>query len=114
MKRPLFALAVLVATPFAAEAHDTTPIEREMSRQYDQIKQYRRNGDLTRIEYRRLMREQDTIDNMLRQARSDGHVNQREFNRICDIQEAARENIYREATDWQYSRFRRWASRYRK
>ena len=113
MKRSILALAILAATPFAAQAHDTTPIEREMSRQYDLIKQYRRNGDLTRVEYRRLMREQGYVDDLLRQARSDGHVNGREFRRICNVQEGARENIYREATDWQYSRFRRWLARYR-
>ncbi len=113
MKRTLLALAVLATTPFAAQAHDTTPIEREMASQYTLIKDYRRTGDLTRIEYRRLVREQNTIDNLLRQARSDGYVNGREFRHICNVQEAARENINREASDWQYSRFRRWLARYR-
>lgn len=114
MKRPLIALTVLAATPFAAHAHDTTPIEREMARQYELIKMYRRNGDLTRVEYRRLLREQGYVDDLLRQARSDGHVNGREFRRICNVQDDARDHIQREANDWQYSRFRRWLARYRK
>lgn len=113
MKRTFIAFAILAATPIASQAHDTTPIEREMSSQYALIKDYRRNGDLTRIEYRRLMREQDRIDDLFRQARSDGHVNGREFRRICKAQDDARDNIYREASDWQYSRFRRWLARYR-
>ena len=113
MKRITLALAVLAASPLAAKAHDTAPIEREMTRQYNLIKQYRRDGELTRVEYRRLLREQGYIDDLLRQARSDGHVNGREFRRICNVQERASENIYREATDWQYSRFRRWLARYR-
>jgi len=108
MKQPLFALAVLVATPFAAEAHDTTPIERELASQHTLIQDYRRTGELTRIEYRRLMREQRNIDNALRRARTDGHVTGREFRNICNVLEASRENIDREASDWQYSRFRRW------
>lgn len=113
MKRTVLALAVLAATPFAATAHDTTPIEREMSRQFNLIKQYRRNGDLTRVEYRRLMREQGYVGNLLRQARSDGHVDRHEFRRICNVQEAAIDNIRDEASDWQYSRFRRWLTRNR-
>ncbi len=113
MKRTLIALTVLATTPFAAQAHDTTPIEREMASQYNQIKEYRRSGELTRIEYRRLLREQGHIDNLLRQARSDGQVTGREFRRICNVQDDARANILREASDWQYSRFRRWLARYR-
>ena len=85
-----------------------------MGRQYDLIKLYRRNGDLTRVEYHRLMREQGYVSDLLRQARSDGHVSGREFRRICNVQEGASDNIHREANDWQYSRFRRWVARYRK
>lgn len=114
MKPLILALAVVAATPFAANAHDTTPIEGEMARQYDLIKLYRRNGDLTGREYRRLMREQGYVSDLLRQARSDGHVNGREFRQICNVQDDASDHIHREANDWQYSRLRRWYARYRK
>jgi len=113
MKRTLFALTVLAVTPLAAQAHDTTPIEREMANQVRMIKEYRRSGELTRVEYRRLQREQGYVDNLLRQARSDGHVDRSEFRRICNAQDDARAHILREASDWQYSRFRRWLARYR-
>lgn len=113
MSRTFIAIAFLAATPFAAAAHDTTPIERELTRQHDLIKTYRRSGELTGSEYRRLLREQAYIGDLLRQARSNGSVNEREFRRICNAQNDARDHIYREASDWQYSRFRRWFARYR-
>lgn len=113
MKRTLAVFAILAATPFAAQAHDTTPIEREMTRQYQLIKQHRRDGELTRVEYRRLLREQGYVGDLLRQARSDGNVTGREYRNIRNVQRNAQTHIHREASDWQYSRLRRWFARYR-
>ncbi|MGQ0674275.1 MAG: hypothetical protein ACT4N2_15550 [Hyphomicrobium sp.] len=108
MKLPIFAAGVLAASTGMAAAHDTTPIERELRLQAQTIDDGRKNGDLTWHEARELWDEQARIVGLLRQARSDGTVNRREFNAIRDAQSEARETISAELTDGDFSRWRRW------
>lgn len=110
MRRILLAGVVVALAPVTASAHDTTPIERKMERQVERIKMHRKSGDLTGAEYRKLLREQSFVSNSLRQARSDGNVTGKEYRKLVHAQHKARDNIYSEANDWQYSRLRRWWS----
>jgi hypothetical protein len=108
MNRTLLAATFLAASTGLAAAHDTTPIERELSRQARLIEDGRRSGELTIPEVRMLESQQSRIVWMLRAARYDGNVTKREFNAICDEQEAAGRSIVAESTDADVSRWRRY------
>lgn len=103
--------ALLSASSTFAAAHDTTPIERELARQGRMIEAGRMSGELTPGEARMLEGEQSRIAWMLRAARYDGNVTKREFNAICDAQEAAARSIAFESTDADVSRWRKWSKR---
>lgn len=113
MKSIALALGVVVATTGTVLAHDTRPLEREMSRQIFEIKQAHKDGDLTFFEYRNLMRRQGYVSDLLRQAHADGVVTAREYYQVKRVQRKARKAFYEEANDNQVSRIRRWLARYR-
>lgn len=60
------------------------------------------SGELTWNEGTRLLREQDRIGRMEKDARRDGHITRDEALRIQRAQNAASAHIYKESTDWQY------------
>lgn len=104
--RTLLAAGILAASTGLAAAHDTTPIERELTRHAQLIEDGRRSGELTLSEVRQLQDEQSRIVWMLRAARYDGNVTKREFDAICDAQEAATRSISYEMADADTSRWR--------
>ena len=59
------------------------------------------SGELTWHEGARLMREQDRIGRMERDARRDGYITRDEAYEIRRAQDAASRHITRESTDWQ-------------
>jgi hypothetical protein len=106
MKPRILAAGILVATTGLAAAHDTTPLEREMSRQAKLIEDGRRMGDLTFLELRRLQEEQVHIGWMLDDARSDGSVTAPEYRSVERALQGARRNIRAEASNDHLARWR--------
>lgn len=68
-------------------------INARQDRQIERIEAGRRNGMLTRSEYRRLMQEQHEIRAMERDFRADGLIDGREFRRIERALDIANRNI---------------------
>ncbi len=60
------------------------------------------SGELTWNEGARLLREQDRIGRMEKDARRDGYITREEALRIRRAQDAASGHIYKESTDWQH------------
>jgi uncharacterized membrane protein YebE (DUF533 family) len=86
--------------------------DARQDKQMMRIKSGRRDGRLTRAEYRTLMREQNDIRAMERRFRADGVINAREFKRLDHALDVASRNIQAEKHDRQarnvyrpYSRF---------
>lgn len=68
-------------------------INARQDRQLERIEAGRRNGMLSRAEYRRLMQEQDEIRAMARHFRADGRIDGREFRRLERALDTANRNI---------------------
>lgn len=114
MKSTLFALALgLSATSAQAEwrpdpnQHEFHPtrhfgqlINERQARQRERIEAGRQTGELTRREFRKLMREQDEIAQMERHFREDG-IDRREFRQLQLALDIASENIKAEKHDRQ-------------
>jgi hypothetical protein len=95
-----------------AVAHDTRRIDRIQDRQLLAIEEGRRDGSITRREYRELKAEQAYIADLERHARADGRLTSREVRAIRAAQRDARVHISRERTDGQVNLWRRWKSRH--
>jgi uncharacterized membrane protein YebE (DUF533 family) len=87
-------------------------VDARQDKQMMRIKSGRRDGDLTRAEYRTLMREQNDIRAMEHRFRGDGVIDAREFKRLDQALDVASRNIKAEKHDRQahnayrsYSRF---------
>jgi uncharacterized membrane protein YebE (DUF533 family) len=87
-------------------------IDARQNKQMMRIKAGRRDGRLTRAEYRKLMREQNDIRAMEHRFRADGAIDAREFKRLDHALDVASRNIQAEKHDRQarnvyrpYSRF---------
>lgn len=105
--------AILAAgTATSTLAHDTSGIDWTQRRQHDLIEQGRRDGSITRREYRDLLSEQARIAEMERRAKADGRVTGREVHAIRDAQHSARTHIVEEGSDRQMNFWRRWKSRH--
>ncbi len=116
-KTPLFTAAALATLMLAnagsaALAHDTRPIDRVQARQAQAIAEGRRDGSITRREYRELVRQQAYIADLKRQAKADGRVTGREVRAIRAAQRDARTHIAHERSDRQVNIWRRWKTRY--
>lgn len=77
-------------------------IDRRQVYQYLRIYGAALSGELTWGEGTRLLREQDRIGRMEKDARRDGHITRDEARRIQEAQNAASSHIYQESTDWQH------------
>lgn len=76
-------------------------INARQDRQMERIEAGRRNGMLTRAEYRRLLQEQHEIRAMERHFRADGLLDAREFHRIERALDIANRNIRLQKHDQQ-------------
>jgi hypothetical protein len=81
--------------------------------QAQRIENARLKGELTRKKYRALLAEQARIAEMEREAKADGHVSVREFNKIHDVQISAYRHVKQESSDGEVSFWRRWLYRNR-
>ncbi len=93
-------------------ATETPGIDRNQAEQRALIEQGRRNGQLTRGEYYRLMEEQDRIAEMERRAKADGFADPHERRRIREAQEVAGRHIYQETHNNETRRNRWWQHRW--
>jgi hypothetical protein len=101
-KFAVIAAAALLATTGIANARDYSrydEIDQRQANQQQRIEQGRRDGSLTREEYRRLMAEQERIADMERRAKGDGRVDRHEAARIRQAQDEASRHIYQERHD---------------
>ncbi|MGE0701570.1 MAG: hypothetical protein AB7O57_20915 [Hyphomicrobiaceae bacterium] len=107
-------LGLLVAVSFAAgaSAHDSGGLSRTQARQLDAIEQGRRDGSITRREYRDLVSEQARIADMERRARANGHVSGREVRTIREAQRDAAVHISEDSTNGRTNLWRRWKARH--
>jgi len=76
-------------------------INARQDRQMDRIQAGMRSGQLTRFEFRELMREQHDIRAMEQRFRADGRIDAREFHRLDRALDLANRNIKLEKRDRQ-------------
>ena len=112
LKAATFTGILFAGMATAAFAHDTRIVDRVQSRQAYVIEDGRRDGSITRREYRQLKNEQAYIADLERRARADGRVTHREFREIRNAQHQARLHIARERSDGQVNIWRRWKARH--
>lgn len=89
----IFATTILALMWCSAAWADRSSIRDQ--RQTRRIRQGIRSGEITRPEVRRLKKEQRRIDNAYLRASADGHLNQRERQRLNKMQDRASRHIYR-------------------
>jgi len=97
--------ALLFTAAPAAEARErgsrTPNINRREANQKHRIQQGVRSGELTRLETRRLVKEQAQIRRMERRFRADGEITARERARLQHELNQASRHIYRQKHDGQ-------------
>jgi hypothetical protein len=109
MKRTMLALGlVLASTTYAGAWGWSDSIDAREANQARRIEQGRRDGSLTRSEYRWLEREQQQIRGMERRARADGYISPQERYDIRRAQDAASRHIYHERHDAERRWWRWW------
>ncbi len=89
------ALIVATALPAFAHPHPGTRVDARQRAQHQRMVQGWRQGDLTRIEARRLVRGQRQIRRVERRMLSDGHLGMRERMRLHRLQNRESRTIYR-------------------
>jgi protein required for attachment to host cells len=122
MEKSILFTAALLATLVVADgasakgyrwsgATDTPRIDATRAEQRKRIEEGRRNGQITRSEYNRLMAEQDRIATMERRAKADGIATPSERREIRHAQEEAARHIYQESHNGE-TRWNRWYRRW--
>lgn len=104
-------------TPHAARAYPqhlaySQQIDARQARQVERIRFGVQTGQLTRREFRKLMREQDRIQAMEHHFRADGRLDARETARLDQALDQARRHIRVQMHDQQARTFYGQASRY--
>ena len=94
MKKIITGACILLATVMVSPAMADRSNIREQ-RQTQRIRQGIRSGEITRPEVRILKKEQGRIDRAYHRASADGHLNQRERQRLDKLQNLASRHIYR-------------------
>jgi len=106
------AVGLLLVSATGASAYDGyrskgSRIDAIQHKQSQNIERGRRDGSLTRYEYRRLKVEQGHIAAMERRAKADGHLSIYERARIAKAQREARRHIANQRHDSQTTWWRR-------
>ena len=100
MKPLMLAVAALGLTATSALADSTPYIDHREARQLDRIMDGARDGSLNRHETAQLLRGQERVSQLERQAKADGYVSPHERYRIWRAQNFQSRQIWRDRHDW--------------